>query len=118
MISIIPRWEWRTFGGDLSPAVTYLADKVPEAKQESDEVYLLSSRCDASVKARAGFLDVKQLEQRDCNGLEQWRPILKATFPLPAETVTQVFDVLHLPSPAFARPTYSPGRVDGGACEA
>jgi exopolyphosphatase/guanosine-5'-triphosphate,3'-diphosphate pyrophosphatase len=107
MINVIPRWEWRTFGGDLSPALTYLADKVPEAKQESDEVYLLSSRCEASVKARAGFLDVKQLEQRDCNGLEQWRPILKATFPLPAETVTQVFDVLHLPSPAFARPTYS-----------
>jgi exopolyphosphatase/guanosine-5'-triphosphate,3'-diphosphate pyrophosphatase len=107
MNTIVPRWEWRTFCGDLSAVRARLSALASTGVQESDEVYLLSSWCDASVKIRAGLLDVKQLEQRDASGLEQWRPVLKADFPLPASTVVQIFEILRLPVPALSRPAYS-----------
>ena len=112
---IVPRWEWRTFGADLAeagarlaalgPAATPAAPPVPV--QSSDEVYLLSALVDANVKIRDGLIDIKALERTDDNDLEQWRPVLKAGFPIPAATVVAVFDALGLPAPAIARPTYS-----------
>lgn len=96
---IIPRWEWRTFGGDLADAAKRLQSRESTGFQVSDEVYLLSTLRNANVKIRAGLLDIKQLEQVDGDGLEQWRPVLKAEFPLPGATVTQVLAVLGLPLP-------------------
>ena len=40
------------------------------------------SRSEASVKVRDGLMDVKRLEHVDDDGLEQWRPVMKAAFPL------------------------------------
>ena len=50
--------------------------------QVSDEMYVLGLRSEASVKVRDGVMDVKRLEQVDDHGLEQWRPVMKAAFPL------------------------------------
>jgi exopolyphosphatase / guanosine-5'-triphosphate,3'-diphosphate pyrophosphatase len=75
--------------------------------QESDEVYLLSEESDASVKIRDGLMDVKRLEAVDGHGLEQWRPVLKASFPLPAADVATVLDALGVPGPELARGTYT-----------
>ena len=41
---------------------------------------------DASVKVRDGLMDVKQLEHVDGDGLEQWRPVLKARSRSPPPT--------------------------------
>ena len=84
MSTIIPRWEWRTFGTDFGAADATFAALEPEKIQESDEIYLLSPGTDANVKIRAGLMDIKTLEQIDEAGLEQWRPAMKETFPLPA----------------------------------
>jgi exopolyphosphatase/guanosine-5'-triphosphate,3'-diphosphate pyrophosphatase len=75
--------------------------------EDSEEIYLLSTLCDANVKIRDDLLDIKELEQTDRNGLEQWRPVLKAGFPLPPQTVARVFTALRLQAPAASRPRYT-----------
>ena len=82
MAAIVPRWEWRTFGQGFGAAEERFAALQPEKVQESDEVYLLSPRTDANVKVREALMDVKDLEQTNPAGLEQWRPVLKGAFPL------------------------------------
>ena len=56
-LTIVPRWEWRTFGADDSAFAERSADNL----QESDELYLLSVHSDASVKVRSELMDVKRL---------------------------------------------------------
>ena len=41
------------------------------------------------------------------HGLEQWRPVMKATFPLAAADVAAVFEALRLEPPALTREAYS-----------
>jgi exopolyphosphatase/guanosine-5'-triphosphate,3'-diphosphate pyrophosphatase len=91
---VIPRWEWRTFGADFGAA----EEKLPAASEgrveESLDVYVLSLSSDASVKVRGGELDVKRLEAVDDEGLEQWRPVMKAPFPLDAGEVGEALATL------------------------
>jgi len=110
MSAPIPRWEWRTFGAGLGAAgarLAALAGAAAPPVASSDELYLLSDCCDANVKVRDDLMDIKQLEQTDGAGLEQWRPVLKAGFPLSAATLGQVFAALGLPMPTLARAAYS-----------
>jgi len=104
--TIVPRWEWRTFGQDLGTAEERFAQLEPERVQESEETYLLSPASDASVKVRDGLMDVKRLQQVDDDGLEQWLPVLKAPFPLAADDVRTVFEALELPAPELDRGEY------------
>jgi exopolyphosphatase/guanosine-5'-triphosphate,3'-diphosphate pyrophosphatase len=100
---IVPRWEWRTFGAGLQLPDSAAGILEPGAVAESAEVYLLSRQGDASVKMRDSTLDVKRLERVADNGLEQWRPVLKAPLPLSSEDAETVLDALGL----------SPDQVDG-----
>ena len=84
MAEIVPRWEWRAFGEHFGAAEDGFAALEPERIQESDEVYLLSRLVDENVKVRDDLLDVKELERVNRDGLEQWTPVLKASFPIPA----------------------------------
>jgi exopolyphosphatase/guanosine-5'-triphosphate,3'-diphosphate pyrophosphatase len=105
MAIIVPRWEWRTFGTEFGAADEAVAALEPELTQESDETYLLSPGTDAAVKIRAGLMDVKELEHVDEAGLEQWRPAMKETFPLPrgeAERVCAALQVSAPPADAYA----------------
>lgn len=82
--TIIPRWEWRSFAPSLAAlaeAVHLRADATPN---DSDEIYILDLLGGTSdnVKIRAGMLDIKRLRRTGADGLEQWEPVLKATFPL------------------------------------
>jgi exopolyphosphatase/guanosine-5'-triphosphate,3'-diphosphate pyrophosphatase len=52
-------------------------------------------------------MDVKQLEAVDGNGLEQWRPVLKASFPLAAADVRVVLDALAVTAPEPGRETFT-----------
>jgi exopolyphosphatase/guanosine-5'-triphosphate,3'-diphosphate pyrophosphatase len=100
---IVPRWEWRTFGevGEL------FAGTEPDRIQDSDETYLLSLDSDASVKVRDSLMDVKQLEHVNENGLEQWRPVMKASFPLSQDDVTALLRTLACDIPTFRRESYT-----------
>jgi len=107
LTGIVPRWEWRTFGEGFGAAEEQLAEAAPDRVQESDEVYLLSLASDASVKVRDGLMDVKQLEHVNDDGLEQWRPVMKETFPLGAGEVASLLAALGVPVPELARESYS-----------
>jgi len=105
MGEITPRWEWRAFGRRFGEAQAQLAALTAQGVQESDEIYLLSD-AGGNVKVRDALLDIKVLRQVDAQGLEQWEPVMKAEFPLPAAQVAQVFEALHLPGPSLSRGSY------------
>jgi exopolyphosphatase / guanosine-5'-triphosphate,3'-diphosphate pyrophosphatase len=110
-VTIVPRWEWRTFGQSFAGAEGRFAALSPERVRETDEVYLLSTAADESVKVRDDLLDVKHLEQVDEDGLEQWRPVLKAPFPLSAATVGSVLEILHAAPSPMDRDAYTLGEL-------
>jgi exopolyphosphatase/guanosine-5'-triphosphate,3'-diphosphate pyrophosphatase len=107
MEKIIPRWEWRTFGESFGAADAIFAALKPKDVQESDEIYFLSPATDDNVKVRDKLMDIKTLQQVNADGLEQWKPVMKATFPLPAEEVRKVFDALSISPPELTRSDYT-----------
>ena len=107
--TIVPRWEWRTFGESLSLPEEAMTLLVATEVKESDERYALSSTAESSVKLRDDLVDVKLLENVDDNGLEQWRPVLKARPPLGVDDARRVLEALAVPVPdPFDRETYGP----------
>jgi len=107
MENIIPRWEWRTFGESFGESDDRFALLEAGSVQESDELYLLSPAADANVKVRNLLMDIKTLEQVNPDGLEQWKPVMKGAFPLPAAVVTSVFKALGVAPPPLARSDYT-----------
>ena len=104
---IVPRWEWRAFAERFADAERRFAALSPERERIGDELYLLSLNSDASVKVRDGFMDIKALERVNGDGLEQWKPVMKAGFPLPAAEVRAVLESLGVTPPRLARPAYT-----------
>ena len=96
MPAVVPRWEWRVFGDNVRVAEGRFAALAPEREGESDELYLLSRSSDDSVKVRDELLDVKHLERVSDEGLQQWRPVLKAAFPLSAADVGTLLAALRV----------------------
>ena len=100
MPEIVPRWEWRTFGERLDEVERFLDAYTPHQVVESEELYLLSASTTAAAKLRDELMDVKQLQQVDSDGLEQWVPVMKAAFPLSAADVGEVLSALDVGIPA------------------
>lgn len=88
-MTVVARWEWRVFGA----AADQLAPSGRKTVESSDELYLVATGSDASVKVRDGLMDVKRLLAVE-NGLEQWLPVLKAPLPLTASDAAIVFAAL------------------------
>jgi exopolyphosphatase/guanosine-5'-triphosphate,3'-diphosphate pyrophosphatase len=112
---IVPRWEWRAFAETFADLEDRLAADEPEpgAVEDSDEVYVLSLASASSVKVRGGQMDVKELVESNADGLEQWRPILKAEFPLSAADTAVVLGSLGVEPPALERDEYTLDRLLG-----
>ncbi len=108
---IVPRWEWRTFGGSLESADARFSKQSPESVEESGETYLLSLAGDNSVKVRGGLMDVKELRGVNGDGLEQWMPVLKAGFPLTAADAATVFEALGVAAPSHEGDAVSLARL-------
>jgi len=106
MTQITPRWEWRSFGRRFGQAEQRLAGLTPSGVQESDELYLLSG-AGGNVKIRDALMDIKVLREVNADGLEQWTPVMKAGFPLPAAEAAKVLEALRLPLPTPARANYT-----------
>lgn len=106
MTTIVPRWEWRTFGLDFGAAEAVFAALEPTAIQESDEFYLRTG-AGPIVKIRDGLMDVKVLEAVSPEGLEQWIPVMKEGFPLATTDVAKVFALLEIAPPALDRASYT-----------
>jgi exopolyphosphatase/guanosine-5'-triphosphate,3'-diphosphate pyrophosphatase len=112
-MEVVSRWEWRTFAESFGKLERRFRDLPPGPLQESDELYLLSPSCDANVKVRDDLMDIKVLEHVDAHGLEQWRPVMKAAFPLPAAEVAKVCAELHV-APLPHQPAYSLASLRAG----
>jgi exopolyphosphatase/guanosine-5'-triphosphate,3'-diphosphate pyrophosphatase len=106
METIIPRWEWRAFAASFGDADRRFSQLPPGRVQESDELYLLSPSTDANVKIRDELMDLKTLEHVNADGLEQWRPVMKGEFPLPAADVAKVCAALGV-APLSSREVYT-----------
>jgi exopolyphosphatase/guanosine-5'-triphosphate,3'-diphosphate pyrophosphatase len=106
MTQITPRWEWRSFGRRFGQAEQRLAGLRPSGVQESDELYLLSG-AGGNVKIRDALMDIKVLREVNADGLEQWTPVMKAGFPLPAAEAAKVLEALGLPLPTPVRTSYT-----------
>jgi exopolyphosphatase / guanosine-5'-triphosphate,3'-diphosphate pyrophosphatase len=105
--AIVPRWEWRTFGASFGPAEERLAGQPSTRVQDSDEVYVLSEPANVSAKFRDGVMDVKRLEQVNEDGLEQWRPVMKAEFPLSADDIRALLTAIGADSGRLAKSQYT-----------
>jgi exopolyphosphatase/guanosine-5'-triphosphate,3'-diphosphate pyrophosphatase len=108
--TIIPRWEWRTFGSRFGAADVVFRALTPTGIQESDELYLLSGTgagIKDNVKVRDDLMDIKVLKEVNPDGLEQWTPVMKVGFPLPRTDVQRVFEALRRPTPELARESYT-----------
>ena len=102
MATIIPRWEWRTFGTHFGIAETRFAELAPGTAKESEELYLLGGT-GANAKVRDDLMDIKVLREVNAAGLERWEPVMKQPFPLAAADVAKLFVLLELPAPHLRR---------------
>ncbi len=92
------RWEWRTFApATLADQFAHLARH--PAEPPSDETYLLSRSSPHNVKIRGGRLEIKTLIAIGSHALEQWRPTLRATFPVGAAEILAAYQAWALPAP-------------------
>ncbi len=88
---IIPRWEWRTFGEGFGDAEEKIKSYGCTREVESSEVYILSKKSGENIKVRDTLMDIKLLREVNADSLEQWFPIMKATFPIAADEMQEVF---------------------------
>src|SRR5271157_557501 len=104
---IKPRYEFRVWADTLVSVHNRLGLMAQPRTAESEETYLISSLTDrCNAKIRAALMDIKVLVAED-RGLEQWKPILKAGFPLESSVIaTQVFPSLELPPPVLTKSEY------------
>jgi exopolyphosphatase/guanosine-5'-triphosphate,3'-diphosphate pyrophosphatase len=105
--AIIPRWEWRAFDRRFVVAENLFAKLETTGVQETEELYLLSEASGVNFKVRFDLLDIKVLTEVDEHGLEQWIPVMKATFPLGTEELEKMLDFLEIPIPEFDRTAYT-----------
>jgi len=104
---IKPRYEFRVWSDTLGSVHNRLGLMAQPRTAESEETYLISKATDkCNAKIRAALMDIKVLVAED-RGLQQWKPILKAGFPLDSSVIaTQVFPSLELPPPALPKSVY------------
>ena len=108
-----PRFEFRTFGRDFDNAaylMSRLSVPVPKKVWErtSEEFYIVSKTNDINnTKIRDGKMDIKTFVQ-EVDGLEQWNPLMKAEFPIKAETLkNEVYPAFMVDVPSFDKESYT-----------
>jgi exopolyphosphatase/guanosine-5'-triphosphate,3'-diphosphate pyrophosphatase len=106
MEEIIPRWEWRTFGGDFGEAERRILEHGPAKVRTSSETYVVSAAGSSNTKVRDGLMDIKRLQQVNAEALEQWVPVMKAGFPLTQMVLLDVFRAWNVARPRLTRDAY------------
>ena len=90
MGTIIPRWEWRTFGSDFHGADEKIM-AMEHSVKKSSEKYILSRNSNENCKIRNDLMDIKSPVNVNEDKLEQWYPTMKLAFPLNRDQVTELF---------------------------
>lgn len=97
--AVVPRWEWRRIERALPFDPALLRVDSGDAKVSS-ETYLLSTLTPHNIKVRGAMLEIKRLQKRTVDGLEQWRPSARSAFPLDAATLVELWDAWGVQAPA------------------
>jgi hypothetical protein len=104
-----PRYEFRIWAASLT-AVRERLEKLsgPQPAEQSRETYIVSDATnDTNAKIRAGVIDIKVLLRINQN-LEQWKPYLKADFPIDAALIAEkIFPALHVDPPELRRQPFT-----------
>jgi hypothetical protein len=102
------RYEFRVWGENLSGLRNRLERLAAPVRTASKETYLISQATDrCNAKIRAGLLDIKILIDERW-GLEQWKPVVKAAFPLDRSVIiAQIFPRLEIRPPEFSKARYA-----------
>ena len=101
-----PRYEFRVWGENLALHRAVLERRATPVQAVSNEIYFISrttERC--NTKLRDDLMDIKVLV-REHLGLEQWKPTLKAPFPLDRSVIgAQIYPDLEIKRRSY------PGRI-------
>jgi len=110
MDDIEPRYEFRVWGKSLVDLRARLERRIIPVKTASRETYLISRATDrCNAKIRAELMDIKTL-LAEYRGLEQWKPVLKAPFPLERVVIAeQIFPNLGIGPPRLSKAYYEFG---------
>ena len=108
MADIKARYEFRVWAetlGDLRNQLQRLS--APGHTEASKETYLISTATDrCNTKIRGGLVDIKILVATH-RGLEHWKPVLKAGFPLESSVIAaHIFPSLELAVPRLSKVRY------------
>jgi exopolyphosphatase / guanosine-5'-triphosphate,3'-diphosphate pyrophosphatase len=108
MVEIQPRYEFRVWAENLGEFKERLERLSAPVKGVTRENYFVSGTTDrCNAKIRVDLMEIKELIA-EYHGLEQWKPVLKASFPLDRSVVaSQVFRCLELDPPQLSRPQYA-----------
>jgi hypothetical protein len=109
MNEIEPRYEFRAFAQNFGIVEERIRALSPvENLRESLDTYIISADTDENnTKIRYGQMDIKVFVEEK-QGLEQWKPRMKAEFPLEAELIREeVFPAWGVRLPEFERGTYT-----------
>ena len=104
-----PRFEFRTFAQDLGLVERNMRGLSPVEKiRESAETYIMSRGNNSNnTKIRDQLMDIKVFVQEK-EGLEQWNPRMKASFPMDVGSIRdEVFPALGVRPPEFERGVYT-----------
>lgn len=105
---IEPRYEFRVWDRRLDEVAAQIRSH-SECHEErwSTELYVVCRDCvGVNLKARKGFLDLKVLDIV-ADGCEQWAPVLKTDFPVPATTARDALRRLGVSPSVVSREAYS-----------
>ena len=109
MAELQPRYEYRVWADSLEDVRNTLQRLATAPRTEtSEETYLISATTDkCNAKIRGGRMSIKALLAIE-QGLELWKPMLEAEFPLDSSLIaTQIFPGLELRAPDLRSSQYS-----------
>lgn len=108
MGKIISRWEWRTFGQNLSEGEKNIKKDGNARHRESSEIYILSKKSNDNTKIRDELMDIKSpVRINKETGLEQWTVLAKSVFPIHMNDLVLVYKAFGLDLPYFEKDEYS-----------
>jgi hypothetical protein len=109
MTEIKPRFEFRTFAQNFGMVESKMRQLSPLDKiRESSEIYIMSAgNSENNTKIRDALMDIKVfVTSRE--GLEQWNPRMKGSFPMAAAEIKEkVFPAFGVEVPEFKRDEYT-----------
>lgn len=108
MEKIIPRWEWRTFGEDLSKGEQNIIKYGNARHRKSKEIYILSKNSNDNTKIRDELMDIKSpIRINKDTGLEQWTVLAKSAFPIHINDLALVYKAFGIKLPYLDKDEYS-----------